>query len=283
MHTERCFNGLGAILPLPSGEDAAQKAHSRQTDPDRTCGWLLKKKSSAAGSRKLWSTTNRRFFTLDTCRRLFYYAHSESAKKISRPILVKDISEVKPLAFDGHSDSVESDFEDTCNTAASCSTERSEDSQQSDASDDNCSVDSAEVRLAARKARFAEDTQSVDSMTTKIGKVTSTKARIGRIPSFRMLSLSGRSRGSDHHGFILHIGRPVERKMELLCSCKAEAQQWIAALDFAIRLAQAAQPQFMPPTATALLAFGSHSATVADPASEASSEIADWQSDISCR
>lgn len=202
-------------------------------------GWLVKRKSDKSGyARKLLSKTNRRFFTLDYPSKLFYYAHSENEKTISRPILVRDICEVEPLDVVGDCEAERDGL--------ACSFEAIEESR--------------------------EKSSSSPSMSSK--PVNSYRFRV---PSFGTIRGSG-----SQHGFVLHIKSPEEEKwMELLCSSKAEAQQWIAALDFAIRITQL---HFSPLTASALLAFTGSGpcADLSDKSTEASG-AADWLSDISCR
>lgn len=260
----------GSVLPSTGGQDLPERP---------LCGWLLKRKSASAGpARKLLGSTNLRFFTLDTVSRLFYYSRTESARTTSRPIHVRDISAVHSLVEERSRDETvltSTSSQDACKAHLTHG--------DSDNSDD---YDSAAWDLLKDN-----ETISVNSMTTHgNGLATSSSApqgkRASRLRRFRIPSFS-RSKGSEQHGFVLHIKAPVERNMELLCTSSDEADRWIAAMDFAIRVAQAAQPQLVPLTCTAMLEFNSKTATVTNTdtanASDASSEIADWQSDISCR
>jgi len=125
----------------------------------------------------------------------------------------------------------------------------------------------------ACSAELTEDCRSSGASPSK----PSALSRRLRMPRFG----SRRGASASQHGFVLHIESPEERTMELLCSSKSEAQQWISALAFAIKMAQ---PDFSAPlTATALLPFSNNDRVVGE-LSDVSTEVDDdWQSDISCR
>merc|ERR1719321_1892976 len=57
--------------------------------------WLLKRKSVSRS--RLFSSTNRRYFTLDFETRLLFYRHSETDKKVSQLIAFRNIISVQPL------------------------------------------------------------------------------------------------------------------------------------------------------------------------------------------
>jgi len=67
-------------------------------DSDNLSAWLLKRKS---GSKKnsFFSSTNRRFFTLDFGSQILFYKHSESEKKVSEPISFRSIISIQPLHY----------------------------------------------------------------------------------------------------------------------------------------------------------------------------------------
>lgn len=61
-------------------------------------GWLSKEKRSVGRRSRLFSTSNRRYFTLDFPDELFYYRHTEASTQISRPIRFQDMTKVELLA-----------------------------------------------------------------------------------------------------------------------------------------------------------------------------------------
>merc|ERR1719230_2159550 len=61
-------------------------------------GWLMKMKQNAGRASRLFSDSNRRFFTLDFPDQLLYYANSEGSLQISRPIRFQDIIKVESLS-----------------------------------------------------------------------------------------------------------------------------------------------------------------------------------------
>mmetsp|Transcript_68161 Transcript_68161/g.108141 ORF Transcript_68161/g.108141 Transcript_68161/m.108141 type:complete len:217 (-) Transcript_68161:49-699(-) len=61
-------------------------------------GWLSKEKRTIGRRSRLFSSSNRRYFTLDFPDELFYYKHSETSTQISRPIRFQDIVKVELLA-----------------------------------------------------------------------------------------------------------------------------------------------------------------------------------------
>eukprot|EP00440_Ansanella_granifera_P032993 gb/GFBE01035794.1/.p1 GENE.gb/GFBE01035794.1/~~gb/GFBE01035794.1/.p1 ORF type:complete len:202 (+),score=36.75 gb/GFBE01035794.1/:1-606(+) len=59
-------------------------------------GWLEKRKTRSGYASRLWGETNRRYFTLDFPGQLFFYAHSEGSKQVSKPIPFKSLASVEP-------------------------------------------------------------------------------------------------------------------------------------------------------------------------------------------
>lgn len=60
-------------------------------------GWLYKVKQSAGRASRLFSESNRRFFTLDFPDQLIYYSNTEGSSQISRPIRFQDVIKVEPM------------------------------------------------------------------------------------------------------------------------------------------------------------------------------------------
>lgn len=60
-------------------------------------GWLYKLKQNAGRASRLFSESNRRFFTLDFPDQLIYYSNAEGSSQISRPIRFQDVIRVEPM------------------------------------------------------------------------------------------------------------------------------------------------------------------------------------------
>jgi len=151
-----------------------------QSDSSVLSAWLLKRKSGPKS--RFFSSTNRRFFTLDFGSQILFYKHSESDKRVSQPTTFRNIISVQPLT----------------DTVA-------------DVADDG-----AETQANVQRA------DSKTSLASSLRK---------RMPSFstpRSLRAPAQK-----HGFIIET---PDKPLELLCSSKAEADQWIAALQQAMLL-----------------------------------------------
>jgi hypothetical protein len=83
---------------LPDSIKGSPNASPRATE-DMVTGWLLKRKSDAARSR-IFSSSNKRFFTLDYTKQVIFYAHGEGSKSVSLPIAFRDIVAVDSLGID---------------------------------------------------------------------------------------------------------------------------------------------------------------------------------------
>jgi hypothetical protein len=158
--------------------------NSEEQDSSIMSAWLLKKKSGPKSH--FFSSTNRRFFTMDFGRQIFFYQHSESEKKISQPIPFRSIISVHPL------------------------------------------TDSVADMADAGTEVHADQPMNVQRADSKTSLVSSLRKRMPSFSTPRSLRAP-----KEQHGFVIET---VERPMALLCSSKAEADQWIAALQRAMLL-----------------------------------------------
>ncbi|CAE7469544.1 unnamed protein product, partial [Symbiodinium necroappetens] len=71
-------------------EDAGGWVDARRSFKGTYSAWLTKVKGDGAKAR-WFSSTTKRYFTIDFNAQLFFYAHSESDKTVSHPIRFKDI------------------------------------------------------------------------------------------------------------------------------------------------------------------------------------------------
>lgn len=183
---DKIFKSLKMDLQMALSEpQPAVESLESCNDSGNLSAWLLKRKSG--GNSHFFSSTNRRFFTLDFGAQILFYKRSVTDKKISLPISFRSILSVQPLT-DTVTDLAHNGAEDGV---------------------------SNEPRV-----------QRVDSKASLASSLRK------RMPSFVSTPKSLQP-PKEQHGFVV---RTCDKSLELLCSSKMEADQWIAALHKAMLL-----------------------------------------------
>jgi len=183
-------------LKMVAGDSKTAAGSLENSDDSCNLSAWLLKRKSGAKKSRFLSSTNSRFFTLDFGSQTLFYKHSESDKKVSQPISFRHIASVQALV-------------DTVTEMADNASESQAAGQQGGYYD----------------PQLFAPVQRTDSKTSLASSLRKRMPSFGTPRSFRA--------PKEQHGFVVGT---TDKSLELLCSSKMEADQWIAALHKAMLL-----------------------------------------------